>query len=61
MGWAEYPLRRITSTLSDLIEAHTFADGALGCTCKGRIYHASRPQCRHIAAVLAAKAAEPLA
>jgi len=27
-------------------------DGSMGCTCKGWIYHPSRPQCRHIRAVL---------
>ena len=29
------------------------AEGAMGCSCKGWIYRASRPTCRHIAAVLA--------
>jgi hypothetical protein len=27
------------------------ADGSVGCSCKGWIYHASRPRCRHIEAV----------
>jgi hypothetical protein len=35
------------------------ADGAMGCTCPGWIYHPSRPQCRHILAVLAAEAERP--
>jgi hypothetical protein len=33
-------------------------DGTMGCSCRGWIYHASRPQCRHIRAVLAGEAAK---
>ncbi len=29
------------------------AEGTMGCRCKGWIYHASRPTCRHIAVVFA--------
>jgi len=29
------------------------ADGQMGCSCKGWIFHVPRPTCRHIAAVLA--------
>jgi hypothetical protein len=32
------------------------ADGSMGCSCPGWIFHASRPECRHIRAVRAAEA-----
>jgi len=51
-GWVERWSVTSSSAPSVVYVVARRADGTMGCSCKGWIYHASRPQCRHIRAVL---------